>query len=152
MQSVTIHMSCARAGVSVSRYLPSAASPGVARCRSHLEVFVRGERDERAERNDVRVAEVAQQPDLAQHLLGLVRVVEDLRDLLDRHILLRDRVERAHDDRVRALPEQLDVGVPTAPFGACPAPEAIELLADHRCRAPARVCGSGPRCARETRS
>ena len=59
MQSVTIHMSCARAGVSVSRYLPSAASPGVARCRSHLEVFVRGERDERAERNDVWVTEVA---------------------------------------------------------------------------------------------
>ena len=37
----------------------------------------------------VWVPKVAEKPDLSQHLLGLVRVVEDLSDPLDRHRLSR---------------------------------------------------------------
>jgi len=35
------------------------------------------------------VPKVAEEPNLSQHLLGLVRVVEDLGDPLDRHRLAR---------------------------------------------------------------
>mmetsp|Transcript_23154 Transcript_23154/g.53552 ORF Transcript_23154/g.53552 Transcript_23154/m.53552 type:complete len:326 (+) Transcript_23154:631-1608(+) len=68
--------------------------------------------DERSERDNVRMAKVTEQANLAQHLFCFMSIIEDFGNSLDCDHLARVRVLGGSNDRIGALARDHQIGVP----------------------------------------